>query len=247
MMRLLLLAVCCFQLAACANFGRKIKAMINGKQASAPVTKPKPPSYGNSANHSYQGIPRKYRRMTQAKLEAENKINDEAGSLWVDEGQGSYLFAQNNQRLVGDIVNVAIDGTAKRQLDTKVNVIKKLIEQRRYRAKALAQAKTKKKKSKAGEKTAQSTATPTPAAPGGKGGKASEIGVKEVPSRIVEQFPDGSYRIRGSKDFMIDRTEYKVIVTGIVKPGDIADSKVESDKVLDGKFDIVSLRRSLKL
>lgn len=243
-MRLLLLVVCCFQFAACANFGRKIKNMINGK-SSAPVAKPKPPSYSANANRDYQGVPRKYRRMTQAKLESENKINDEAGSLWVDEGQGSYLFAQNNQRLVGDIVNVKIDGTAKRQLDTKVNVIKKLIDQRRLRAKLAAQAKTKKKAGAA----AQSTATPTPAAPGGAAGgdKKSEFAVKEVPSRIVETFPDGSYRIRGSKDFMIDRTEYKVIVTGVVKPGDIADSKVESDNVLDGKFDIVSLRRSLKL
>lgn len=245
MMKLVIVLICSLQLTACANFGRKVKAMINGT-STAPVTKPSPPSYSGSENRNYQGVPRKYKRMTQAKLETENKVNDEAGSLWVDEGQGSYLFAQNNQRLVGDIVNVKIDGTAKRQLDTKVGVINQLIEKRRLRALALAQAKVKRKPGS----TQQGTATPSPAAPSGAAAKddpKSGFGVKEVPSRIVETFPDGSYRIRGSKDFMIDRTEYKVIVTGIVKPKDIADSKVESDKVLDGKFDIVSLRRSLKL
>lgn len=240
MMRAVILILICLSQVGCANFGRKFKNFIRGK-SDAPIAKPAPPSYSNNANMEYKGIPRKYKRMTQAKLEAENKINDEAGSLWVDEGQGSYLFAQNNQRLVGDIVNVTIDGTAKRQLDTKVGVIEKLIQQRRLRAKLASQPK-----SKAGA-SSQPTAPPTTGAAGGDDKAGGGFGVKEVPSRIVETFPDGSYRIRGSKDFMIDRTEYKVIVTGVVKPGDISDSKVESDKVLDGKFDIVSQRRSLKL
>ena len=218
--------------------------MIHGKSGTPQqVSKPRPPSYSADENYAYQGVPRKYKRMTQSKLEAENKINDEAGSLWVDEGQSSYLFAQNNQRLVGDIINVEIGGTAQRQLDTKVNVIKKLIKAQRDRAKLVALSKVKKK-------TQQGTSTSQPNAPTGPAAEKEvkeELAVKEVPSRIVETFPDGSYRIRGSKDFMIDRTEYKVIVTGVVKPTDVADSRVESDKVLDGKFDIVSLRRSLKL
>lgn len=244
MMRLSLLFFISFQLTACANFGHKLKAMINGKSTSQQTQqKPKPPSYSDSENYAYQGVPRRYKRMTQAKLEAENKINDEAGSLWVDEGQTSYLFAQNNQRLVGDIINVEITGTAQRQLNTKVNVIQKLIQAQRDRAARIAAAAKKKPGT-------QSTATTQPNAPNAnasKQAKAEELAVKEVPSRIVETFPDGSYRIRGSKDFMIGRTEYKVIVTGVVKPTDVADSRVESDKVLDGKFDIVSLRRSLKL
>jgi flagellar L-ring protein precursor FlgH len=241
MMRTLVLVLVCLSQVGCANFGRKFKNFIRGK-SDAPIAKPAPPSYSNNANMDYKGIPRKYKRMTQAKLEAENKINDGAGSLWVAEGQGSYLFAQNNQRLVGDIVNVSIDGTAKRQLDTKVGVIEKLIKQRRLRAKLASKPKSKQAAS------SQPTAPPAAGAAAGGDDKASGgFAVKEVPSRIVETFPDGSYRIRGSKDFMIDRTEYKVIVTGVVKPGDISDSKVESDKVLDGKFDIVSQRRSLKL
>lgn len=244
MIKLVILCILSLQLTACANFGRKLKAMINGKSAAQPTQqKPKSPSYSSNENYAYQGVPRRYKRMTQAKLEAENKINDEAGSLWVDEGQTSYLFAQNNQRLVGDIINVEINGTAQRQLNTKVDVIQKLIKAQRDRAARIAAAARKKPGT-------QSSTTSQPNAPSGAGkqdAKKEELAVKEVPSRIVETFPDGSYRIRGSKDFMIDRTEYKVIVTGIVKPADVADSRVESDKVLDGKFDIVSLRRSLKL
>ena len=244
MIKLVLLCILSLQLTACANFGHKLKAMINGKSSAQPAQeKNRPPSYSGNENYAYQGVPRRYKRMTQAKLEAENKINDEAGSLWVDEGQTSYLFAQNNQRLVGDIINVEITGTAQRQLNTKVDVIQKLIQAQRARATRVAAA-AKKKPGSQGNSSAQPNA---PAAAGGKDAKKEELAVKEVPSRIVETFPDGSYRIRGSKDFMIDRTEYKVIVTGIVKPADVADSRVESDKVLDGKFDIVSLRRSLKL
>ena len=237
------LVVLATQLLGCANFGQRMKNMIHGQTSSENASpKPKAPSYSNQADLSYQGVPRKYRRMTQAKLESENKINDEAGSLWMDEGQSSYLFAQNNQRLVGDIINVEIQGTAENQLSTKVSVIKKLIQAQRDRAKLAAMARTKTNNKN------ETAAPPAPAASAaGKAGKEEALAVKEVPSRIVETFPDGSYRIRGSKDFMIDRTEYKIIVTGIVKPADVADSRVESDKVLDGKFDVVSLRRSLKL
>ncbi|MFK8138319.1 MAG: flagellar basal body L-ring protein FlgH [Bdellovibrionales bacterium] len=218
-----------------------MKALVGGKASVEGAASKQVKSFNSSPNSSYRGIPRHYKRMTQAKLEAENKIDQDSGSLWVNEGQTSYLFAQNNQRLVGDIVNVQIKDVAKRQLDTKVKVIKNLIDLRKKRkVAAVNRAKTK----KAGTATTQPTA---PSSNKSSDSKESAFKVEEVPARIVETFPDGSYRVRGSRSFMIDRSEYKVIVTGVVKPTDIQDSKVDSGKVLEPKFDVVSTRRSLKL
>ena len=72
---------------------------------------------------------RDYRQMTRQKMEDESSLNAGAGSLWVMEGQTSYLFAQNKQRRTGDPTRIKIEGSALKQLETKVSTISELLNQ----------------------------------------------------------------------------------------------------------------------
>lgn len=69
------------------------------------------------------------KRVTRKSLEDDSMLGEASGSLWVSRGQSSFLFANNNQRLLGDLLNVKIDGYPKEQVQTKVNVIAKLLAQ----------------------------------------------------------------------------------------------------------------------
>jgi flagellar L-ring protein precursor FlgH len=72
---------------------------------------------------------RDYRQMTRQRIEDESALNAGAGSLWVMEGQTSYLFAQNKQRRTGDSTRIKIEGAALKQLETKVSTISDLLNQ----------------------------------------------------------------------------------------------------------------------
>ena len=70
---------------------------------------------------------RDYRRMTRQKMEDDSSLHAGAGSLWVMEGQTSYLFAQNKQRRAGDATQIKIEGAALKQLEMKVSTIQDLL------------------------------------------------------------------------------------------------------------------------
>jgi flagellar L-ring protein FlgH len=66
-------------------------------------------------------------RRTRRSLEEESMLYEQSGSLWVSRGQSSFLFANNNQRLLGDLLEIKLEGYPKEQVQTKVNVIAKLL------------------------------------------------------------------------------------------------------------------------
>ena len=74
--------------------------------------------------------------------------------------------------------------------------------------------------------------------------KDEPLDIQSVPTRIVERMPDGNYRVKGAQPFMIGKREYKVNVTGIIRPEDFNDEGVSSEKLLDPQYDVVSIRRS---
>ncbi len=240
-------------LTGCASFNRKLKAFLNGNSTSEATTKTTLTKFSESPDVPPR-VRRQYRRTTKESLRDESALDAKAGSLWVMEGQGAYLFAQNVIRLVGDPIAVTLDGDPREQLTTKVGVIKKLlarIEERqraRLRGPAAAAAdaknetddskddKTKKEKEKA--ETAK-VETPNKS----KEDLLADFNVKTVPTRIIERTTDGNYRVKGSQPFMIGSREYKVIVTGIVRAEDFNEEGISASKLLDPKFDIVSARR----
>lgn len=186
-------------------------------------------------------VNRQYHRTTRAKIEEESDLGAHAGSMWSNEGQGAYLFAQNKTRREGDLLNVKLEGSAQKQVDTKVSVIKKLIKQ-------LEEEDLKGTAPPAGEGGAdQKTAVRAPAAATDATAKKDEkdeaVDVSLVPTKIVERMPDGNYRIKGAQPFMIGKREYKVIVTGMIRSEDFNEDGVSSGKLLDPQFDVVSIRR----
>lgn len=186
---------------------------------------------------------RNYKRMNKARMEEESDLGSQAGSMWIGEGQGAYLFTQNKSRKEGDLLSVKIDGSAQKQIETKVSVIKKLLKQ-------LEEEELKANQPPVETPLADNNATPkkpeADRAPASekKEEKEEPLEIGAVPTRIIERLADGNYRVKGAQPFMIGKREYKVIVTGLIRPEDFNDEGVSSNKILDPQYDVVSLRRS---
>lgn len=257
MRNFILLCSAVFFLTGCGSFGKKLKAFMAGDDA--------PVAQANSGLTRFSTTPavpvdqkrRLYKRTTRESFERDGMLEQDSGSLWVMEGQGSYLFSNNIIRVVGDLVNVELDGGPRSQLTAKVDVIKKLIEKsrrdaRREIAAVAAAAQVAAGAAKTGEIKTESLSPggqPNVGADGKDDDKddqnqAFEVAI--VPSRIIEKSADGSYRIKGSQQFMIGQKEYKVIVTGMVRSSDISDDTIQSSKVLDPRFDIVSTKKETR-
>ncbi len=67
------------------------------------------------------------KRTTRRSIEEESMLGETSGSLWVTRGQQAYLFTNNNQRLLGDLLTVKLEGYPKEQIQTKMNTISKLL------------------------------------------------------------------------------------------------------------------------
>lgn len=218
---------------------------------------------------------KKYKRSTRKTLEDESEVHSRAGSLWNNEGQSAYLFTQNKSRREGDLLNVKLEGSGKSQVETKVGVIKKLLARIEMiqpvanpnaapgmdqaspmaggpgvtnDSRNPASAKDASKKDGASKDlTAVNGATKNATSgSGGDGIEDTPFNVDTVSTRVVERLVDGNYRVKGTQPFMIGKREYKVIVTGLVRPEDFSDEGVSSNKLIDPQWDVVSLRRVMQ-
>jgi flagellar L-ring protein FlgH len=251
----LILFICLFSLSSCASLGRKLKSfMAGGDDPAVAQTDRSMTKFSNNPNLPVNQKSRLYKRVTRDSFEKDGMLQEESGSLWVMEGQGSYLFSQNTVRIVGDLVNVELEGGPRTQLASKVDVIKRLIEKtkrdqkREIAAKEAAMKAQSQTQDKNGAKVepiqAQNIVVNDPnRADEEKEGGSDGFDVGVVPARIIEKSSDGSYRIKGSQQFMIGSREYKVIVTGMVRSSDIDSDVIQASKVLDPRFDIVSTKK----
>ncbi|RYZ67215.1 MAG: flagellar biosynthesis protein FlgH [Proteobacteria bacterium] len=237
----------------CASMMKAWKNLI-GAQDEDPLNEVRSPRFSESENMKVNND-KQYRRMNRQRFEDEADLKADAGSLWVMEGQGAYLFSQNQMRMVGDLLNVKLEGNPRTQLTTKVKVITKLLDRLDNPNRGPASAKPGAPAAVAAAPApVEAPAAADAAAPAGDGAQAAgaaapkdNLSVQTVPTRIVEQLKDGSYRVRGMQPFMIGKREYKVIVTGVVRPEDFDDAGIESSKLLDPQFDIVSSRKGATL
>lgn len=237
-------------LMGCAAIEKLADAADPGGALQAQSELQRAPRYSENSN---MAVPtdRNYRRWTRDRMEEESDLGASAGSMWVMDGQGAYLFTQNKTRKEGDITNVALAEPAMKQVETKVGVIKNLLKQleeqeklekqRLEQQRGLASTSPEAAKGAATPAAAPAAAAaPVPA----KEEKQNLDDIKTVPAKIVEKLPDGNYRVKGSQPFMIGQREYKVIVTGLLRPEDFNDQGISSDKLLDPQYDVVSVRRS---
>ncbi|MGZ3744772.1 MAG: flagellar basal body L-ring protein FlgH [Pseudobdellovibrionaceae bacterium] len=215
-------------------------ARLSNRGSDAIVT---PDSDGGSIRYSenpQMSVPsnRQYKHMTRSRMEEESELGAQAGSMWVMEGQGAYLFAQNKSRREGDVLNVKLDGPSLKQVETKVNVIKKLLKQ-------LEEQEQTNLNGNLAANNAGGDRTPAAAKPEEKKDDAKDelVNIQQISTKIVEKEADGNYRVRGAQPFMIGKREYKVIAAGLVRPEDFNDEGISSTKLIDPQFDVVSIRR----
>jgi flagellar L-ring protein precursor FlgH len=186
------------------------------------------------------------------------------------------LFTQNKLHREGDLLNVKLEGSAKTQMDTKIQVIKKLLARLEIipnntpevqpgnppltanpngEARTPASAAGEKGTSKDKDETnaVKSSGVVSNASPTSRGNSEAvpsdlevPVQVDSVPTRVTERMSDGNYRVKGQQSFMIGKKEFRVIVTGLVRPEDFTDEGMSSNKLLDPQLDVVSLRRSLQ-
>ncbi len=247
---LFLLIVSFAGLSGCASLAKTWRSLMG--HDDDPIAKITTPRFSEQDNLKVAND-KQYRRMNRQRFEEEADVKADAGSLWVMEGQGAYLFSQNQMRMVGDLLNVKIDGAPRTQLQTKTKVISKLLDRLENPIRGPASVPA------AGAVPAQAAGAAAPGAPAPEAAKPDEavakvgeapkvdspFNVAIVPTRIIEQLKDGSYRVRGMQPFMIGKREYKVIVTGVVRPEDFDDAGIEAAKLLDPQFDIVSSRKGV--
>ncbi len=242
-MKILILIFALFALSSCAN-----KNMEPDQAVYTPEEPVAEKKYSSTPN--YINTPkREYKRTTKKMLSREAKLQQEAGSLWVMQGQGGFYFAQNNLRLVGDLINVNIDGEPKKELDQKVETIAFLL--RRLEERRLEFEKKQKEQRMAMLKEREDKENPDRDVAGEKQDEKEQeselanfkFDIKQVPTRIKEKMYNGNYRVEGSKGFLIADKEYRVIINGIARAEDIAGDKIASSSLIEASFDIVSTLR----
>jgi len=253
----------------CSSIGKAWKSLVSGKppEQAQPTAQSGQVAGRNKPGlrySQYKEIPveegqRQFRRTTRDSFEEAARLEETAGSLWVMEGQGSYLFSQNVLRLSGDALKVRLEGEPKKNLEAKVEVIKRLIKKAKRdeskRAVASTGAAGEKKPDVAAAADGKPAADGAAKTAGAKGAEKEDdkedldgaFTVSSVPTRIMERLPDGSYRVRGSQSFMVGKNEYRVIVVGVARAKDISEEGVDSSALMDSKFDIVSVKKDLKL
>jgi flagellar L-ring protein FlgH len=230
---IILLLTTVLSMAGCASFGQTLKSFLGGDDK---VTTKK---VANTKTVGKVDKSKNYQRTNHETLQEKSKLGAESGSLWIERGQGSYLFTQNTNRLIGDLVNVEIDGQPKKQIETKVAVIQNLIDKIKAQNEERNLASQNQGKAAAGAPVKAKAA-----APAATKDATQKFDVKTVPSRITQITKDGSYIVDGEQAFMIGKREYKLMVSGIVRQEDFDDQGISAETLLDPKFDIVTSRKN---
>lgn len=101
--------------------GPKQEVVVKEEVVKEPLTK-----YSDINNYE-PASDRNYKRMTRQKFEEDSELHAGAGSLWVMEGQTSYLFAQNKKRREGDPSTLMLQGMAMKDVEMKAYAIKDLL------------------------------------------------------------------------------------------------------------------------
>lgn len=122
--------------------GPKQETVVKEEIVKEPLTK------YSDINNFAPASDRNYKRMTKERFEEDAELQANAGSLWVMEGQTSYLFAQNKKRREGDPSTLLVQGMAFKDVQMKALAIKDLLVELENQKKE-AEAKKKKEEDKA--------------------------------------------------------------------------------------------------
>jgi len=187
--------------------------------------------------------------------------DENEGSLWASDGQTNYYFTKNKVRGVGDLVNITVEDLFFKDITRELG--RTLSQQEREEELALAQERIRRRALGLPEGTDRVTTTSASALPanaGGEGGAEStrvemrdatdadidvgpSIELKKgdiVMAEIIERYPNGNYKIRGTKRIPY-RTGYRFLtVTAIARGVDIPeDDTIASGKLYEYRMEVV--------
>jgi flagellar L-ring protein FlgH len=165
-------------------------------------------------------VDRHYKRMTKARMEEESDLQAGAGSLWVMEGQKSFLFAQNNKRREGDPTSLKVEGPAMKQVQLKINTIQDLLndleEQRR-------QAELDQKKQEAEKKRLADVEIEKQKILDGDNAPEEKVAQEQAEKIVKERKPaavEASKTAKVEKEVKVDLKEIEMIPSKIVEKVD---------------------------
>jgi flagellar L-ring protein precursor FlgH len=227
-------------------------------------------TYSQNPNHFSDGMRRQYRapgtRATRRDFQ-DDGVNE--GSLWASDGQTNYYFTKNKIRGVGDLVTVKVEDNllkdvhreVRRTLSQREKEREILAAQERINAGGGAVAdgpSTAKASGPAGapdaakkpEAGATSQAAPVRAdSASPREATAADIDVGRsvdlangdvVMAEILERFPNGNYKIRGTKRVQYRNSARMMNFVGIVRGSDIGeDDVVTSGKLYEYQLEVI--------
>ncbi len=168
----------------------------------------------------------------------------DSGSLWSSGGEANFFFSKNRARSPGDIIAISVESEMLRDIASEIK--RTLTSGERRRELDLLEF----------GRAQPGAAESAPArADGGTAANAPTdtsysavdlvpvIGVKSGDSflaEIVERFPNGNYRIRGSKRIPYRNTTKLMTVMGIVRGADLgADETISSGKIYEYRLEAI--------
>jgi flagellar L-ring protein precursor FlgH len=175
------------------------------------------------------------------------------GSLWASDGQTNYYFTKNKIRGVGDIISVKMENLFIKDVGSEIQRTLSSDERNaelqsaQIRMAGGAPAAAAPTPAASGAPDAQAAASPTgggptPASVGGANPTDKDIDLTKsidvkdgdpVMAEIVERYPNGNYKIRGSKKVMYKNGPPRMVtVVGVARGTDIA----EDDTIPSGKL-----------
>jgi len=186
-------------------------------------------------------------RVRQARRATRNDFIDQtqdSGSLWASNSESNFFFSKNRARSPGDIVTITIEDEMLR--DVQAEVKRTLTGAERRRELELLESKSAQGSTPAaGTQDQIKTSAAAPVAPDlsfGAVDVSSVVGVKagdSILAEIVERYPNGNYKIRGSKRVPYRNTTKLMTLVGIVRGNDLGDEKVPSGKIYEYRLQVV--------
>ncbi len=209
-------------------------------------------------------IRRKYRNGTRAtRADFVDDANLNEGSLWASDGQTNYYFTKNKIRGVGDLVSVGVEEPLLKDIGREL--MRNLSSQEREQELTLAQERLRRaamglpeENAKPTDQIAQTASaperTPATAEPTARTpvvvpeATLADINILKsvdikagdpIMAEIVERYPNGNYRIRGTRRIAYRIGRSKLInFTAIAKGADITeDDQIQSGKLYEYRIE----------
>ena len=173
--------------------------------------------------------------------------SQDTGSLWASNGETNFFFSKNRARSPGDIITITIEDEMLRDIRAEVKRTMTTSERRRelelledQNDRAVARAEA----SGAGSDRVQmASAAPEEADLTFAGVDVSSVvGVKAGDTflaEIAERYPNGNYRIRGSRRIPYRNTTKLMTLVGIVRGNDLGEEKITSGRIYEYRLQVV--------